>query len=109
MINYPRNVISIVYFLSSNLFTERIHSAAIIPQPCLRSICDPISTIANPITSIQMGVIEKTHTLLHLFPLLPESLEVKPVEDTPIFSPPCTLLPLEGQGIDIEGRDLVGS
>ena len=65
MINYPRNVIFIVYFLSSNLFTERFHSTAIIPQPCLRSNCNPINIIPTPSLAFKCVSLKKTYILFH--------------------------------------------
>ena len=90
MINYPRNVIFIVYFLSSNLFTERFHSTAIISLPIL------FTEQLQP-HHYHPNVCHWKKTPFFTVILL-ESSEVKPVEDAAIFSPPSTLLPLWRSG-----------
>ena len=88
MINYPKNVIFIV-FLSSNLLTERFHSTAIIPQPFLRRNCNPITIIPTPSLASKCVSLKKTYTLFHCnYHWI----------NFAIFGTPCTLLPLWRSG-----------
>ena len=86
--------LSVIFYPPTYLQSDSI-PLQLSPNPVYKAITTPSLPSPTPSLSSKCVSLKKTPPFTVI---KPESSEVKPVEDTPIFSPPCTLLPLWRSG-----------